>query len=371
VDFKKHLTSTVAVGALLAFAAPVDSFAGDANVGNDKVNVTLGGRIHRHIVHVDDGFRDGTFHGSGVTGNSELWLSGSGKVTESVTMGAYIRWDVPKNGSSISFGSTTGVMTSSDGASTSKYEYIYFKHSGMGTLTIGDADSGANGTMNNSYGSFAADPGSSGGGVDITSGSLGASAGEIADFISYLDAGMDANNRVTYAPNAMGGFSLKGDLEQGGGGGVGLKWAGTISGLSAKAGVGVEYDGGGQELRGGSIAVKHASGMHVSLGYGDMDIDDNDESATATDYSSVRLVAGYEASVNSLGKTNVSVSFLETDDRTGDGDEGESFQIAINQSLDSVGGKIVLQYENLDFSDSAATDYNEMDTVLIETAFNF
>ena len=59
MDFKKHLTSTVAVGALLAFAAPVDSFAGDANVGNDKVNVTLGGRIHRHIVHVDDGFRDG------------------------------------------------------------------------------------------------------------------------------------------------------------------------------------------------------------------------------------------------------------------------------------------------------------------------
>lgn len=367
MDFKKHLTSTVAAGALLAFAAPVASFAGDANVGNDKVNVTLGGRIHRHIAHIDDGYRDGTFFGSGSSGNSELWLSGSGKMTENVTMGAYVRWDLPKQDSSLSFGSTTGALTTSDGANAHKYEYIYFKHSAMGTLTIGDADSGANGTMNNTYGSFAADPGVSGSGTDITSGSLGASAGEIADFISYLDAGMDGNNRVTYAAPAMGGFSVKAGVEQDGGGGVGLKWAGTVSGLTAKAGVGVEHDGGGQELRGGSIALKHASGMHVSLGYGDMDIDDNSETATATDYESMRIVAGYEAAVNSLGKTSLSVSYLETSDKTGDGDEGESFQIAINQALDSVGGKVVFQYENLDFSDSAGTDYNEMDIVLIET----
>jgi len=372
VDFKKHLTSTVAAGALLAFAAPVDVVAGEANLGNDKVNVTLGGRIHRHIVHIDDGFRDGVFHGTGSSGDSELWLSGSGKLTENVTMGAYVRWDIAKQGQSHSFGSTSGAQSSSDKANSHKYEYIYFKHGSMGTLTLGDADSGANGTMNGNYGSFAADPGVSGSGTDLTTGSAGAfGAGEISAFIKYLDAGSDTNNRVVYASPSMGGFSLGADLEQGGGGGAGLKWAGTVSGISAKAGIGFENGGGGNELRGASVALKHSSGMHVALNYGDMDVDDGDESATTTDYETMRIVAGYESSVSSLGKTNISVSYLEAEDVSGTGDEGESIQIAVNQALDSVGGKIILQYENLSFSDSAGTDINDMDIVLLETAFNF
>jgi hypothetical protein len=372
VDFKKQLTSTVAAGALLAFAAPVDVVAGEANLGNDKVNVSLGGRIHRHIVHIDDGFRDGVFHGSGSSGNSELWLSGSGKMTESVTMGAYVRWDLPKQGSSVSFGSTTGAQASTDGANTHKYEYIYFKHASMGTLTLGDADSGANGTMNGNYGSFAADPGVSASATDITTGTAGAfGGGEVSAFIKYLDAGMDTNNRVVYRSPAMGGFSLGADIEQGGGGGAGVKWAGTVSGVSAKAGLGFENGGGGNELRGGSVAIKHPSGIHLALNYGDMDVDDGNESATTTDYETMRIVAGYESSVSSLGKTNVSVSYLEAEDVSGTGDDGESLQIAINQAIDSVGGKIVLQYENLSFSNTAGDDQNDIDVVLLETAFNF
>ena len=334
------------------------------------MNVSLGGRIHRHIVHIDDGFRDGTFHGSGSSGNSELWLSGSGKVTENVTMGGYVRWDLAKQGSSVSFGSTTGALTSSDGANAHKYEYIYFKHSSMGTLTLGDADSGANGTMNGNYGSFVGDPGTGAGGTDITN-SAGASQGEIGDYVAYLDAGSDTNNRVVYAAPAMGGFSLKADLEQGGGGGVGLKWAGTVGGMSAKAGVGVEYDGGGQELRGGHVAVKHGSGMHIAVNYGDMDIDDNSQTATATDYDNMRVVLGYEAKVSSLGATNLGISYMETDDHTGDGDEGEVTSIAVKQSLDSVGGWIGIQYDMLSFSNADGDDLNDIDTILLETAFNF
>ena len=372
MDFKKHLTSTVAAGALLAFAAPVSGVAGEANVGNDKVNVTLGGRIHRGLVYVDDGFRDGVFHHSGLSGNSELWLSGSGKLTESVTMGAYVRWDIAKNDSSFEFDNTTGAQSSTDGANASKYEYIYFKHSSMGTLTIGDVESAANGTMNGTYGSFIVNSGGTANGVDVTTGSLGAmNGGETSDFITLGDAGVDGNNRVMYTSPAMGGFSLGGDFEQGGGGGVGLKWSGTLSGLTAKASLGVEHGGGGNELRGGSLAVKHASGLHGSVNFYDMDVDDGNESATTTDYDGMTIVAGYEASMNSFGKTNLSVRYHETEDRTGDGDEGESVQVAIVQSLDSVGGKLMLQYENMSFSDTASTDYNDIDAIAFETAFNF
>ena len=373
MDFKKHLTSTVAAGALLAFAAPVSSFAGEANLGNDKVNVTLGGRIHRSIVHVDDGYRDSVFQGSGISANSELWLAGSGKLTENVTMGTYVRWDVAKQGSSWSFGSTTGAAASTNSANTHKYEYIYFKHSSMGTLSIGDVDTGANGTMvGATYASFAGDAGASAKVTDITTGSAGAfGGGEIADYLSYMDAGNDSNNRVKYSSPAMGGFSLAGDLEQGGGGGVGLKWSGTLSGVTAKAGIGFENGGGGNELRGGSVALKHSSGLNIAVNYADMDVDDGSESATTTDYDTIAISGGYESSVSSLGTTAISVQYTETEDATGTGDEGESIMFAVKQSLDAVGASVILQYENLSFSDAAGTDLNDIDTVVFETAFNF
>ena len=226
MDFKKHLTSTVAAGALLAFAAPVSSFAGEANLGNDKVNVTLGGRIHRSLVHVDDGYRDAVFQGSGISANSELWLAGSGKLTENVTMGTYVRWDVAKQGSSWSFGSTTGAAASTNSANTHKYEYIYFKHSSMGTLSIGDVDTGANGTMvGATYASFAGDAGASAKATDITTGSAGAfGGGEISDFIEALGPGADENNRVRYDFPEIAGLAVSADLEQDGGGRVGVFW---------------------------------------------------------------------------------------------------------------------------------------------------
>merc|ERR1712057_117740 len=68
VDFKKYLASTVAAGALLAFAAPVDAVAGAVNNTNSK---------------------EALFFVDGRSANTEMWWSGSAKLTETVTMGAY------------------------------------------------------------------------------------------------------------------------------------------------------------------------------------------------------------------------------------------------------------------------------------------
>ena len=144
---------------------------------------------------------------------------------------------------------------------------------------------------------------------------------------------------------------------------------GSVSGLEAQASAGIENDGGGDELIGGSIALKHSSGLHVALNLSEKDVDV--ETTTATDVENVRVVAGYESNFSSLGTTNTSIRYLKVDDATGTGDEGKSISIGIHQSLDSVGGAIVLQYENLSFSDTAGTDMNDIDTVVLETSFNF
>jgi hypothetical protein len=254
-------------------------------------------------------------------------------------------------------------MTNS--ASGDKYEYVYFKNAGVGTLSFGDIEPGADGTMNTSYGSRAGDDGASISGTHLVLGSGawssdGTDAITSAEMLGIIDPGADAN-RVRYDSPSFSGLSVHGDLENGGGGSVGAKWSGTMGGLSVKAGIGMENDGAGSEMTGFSVAAKHASGLHAALNYGEIDTDDSD-----VDPEWQRLVVGYEASMNSLGKTNVSVFLSEKEDETTKGNEGDMISVGIKQSLDSIGGALILQYDNYEFSNAAADDLADIDALVFE-----
>jgi hypothetical protein len=75
--------------------------------------------------------------------------------------------------------------------------------------------------------------------------------------------------------------------------------------------------------------------------------------------------------MNSLGNTNFTVAYSEKSDETVVGYQGEMLQLAVKQSLDAVGGAIVLQYDNYSFSDAANTGLKDIDAVVLETSFNF
>jgi len=369
VDIKTALKTSVAAAALLAFTAPVDAVAGGkVSANNSKIDFKVGARVNRAIVSVDDGDHDDVYQADGISGNSEIWLSGSGKITETTTMGAYVRWDIPKNQGAFTFGSTSGAGALSDSDSAlDKYEYIYLKSAAAGTLSFGDIEPGADGTMNTSYGSRAGDDGASIGGLDVTlsGGGFVATSLEASSFIGIIDPAADAN-RVRYDSPAFGGLTIGGDLENGGGGSIGAKWSGSMSGLSVKAGIGMENDGGGSEMTGASIAVKHASGLHAAINYADIDTDDSD-----VDPEWRRAVIGYDAKMNSLGNTNISVFLSEKDDEAVKGNEGEMVSVGIKQSLDAIGGAIILQYDNYSFENAAADDMSDIDALVFEMQFNF
>jgi hypothetical protein len=59
------------------------------------------------------------------------------------------------------------------------------------------------------------------------------------------------------------------------------------------------------------------------------------------------------------------------EDLTTKGNQGETIQFSISQSLDAVGGSVTLQYDNYSFSNAAATDLQDVDVIVLETAFNF
>jgi len=129
VDIKTILKTSVAAGALLAFAAPVsDVKAGNVTNANSKATVSIGGRIHRAITALDDGVHEELFHKDGTTGDSEMWLSGSGALTESITVKGSLRWDIAKAAVTCGFGSSAngGEAACGDAANGNKYENIAF-----------------------------------------------------------------------------------------------------------------------------------------------------------------------------------------------------------------------------------------------------
>jgi hypothetical protein len=293
-------------------------------------------------------------------------MTGSGKITESTTMGAYVRWDIPKNQAAYSFGSDgAAVVADGNQGANDKYEYIYFKNASAGTLSIGDIEPGADGTMNASYGSRAGDDGASMSGADLTLSDGTFEGAEASAYVGIIDPAADAN-RIRYDSPSFSGLSIHGDLEEGGGGSIGAKWSGTMSGLTVKAGIGREYDGGGQDITGASLAVKHASGLHAAFNFGDTDVPDSD-----VDPEWTRVVVGYDSKMNSLGNTNISVFLSEKEDETAKGNEGEMVSVGIKQSLDSVGGAIVLQYDNYSFENADADVINDIDAIVLEMSFNF
>ena len=102
MNIKTTLKASVAAGALLALATPMQSAEAGTTASNGKFDVTWGARIHRALRHVDDGQHDGIFQTDGTSANSEVWVSGSGKLTEGITMGGLLRWDIGKNQGTIS-----------------------------------------------------------------------------------------------------------------------------------------------------------------------------------------------------------------------------------------------------------------------------
>jgi len=367
VELKSLLKVTVAAGALLALAQPIAAEAGGkVGAANSKVDLTLGGRVHRSLSYIDDGTHEALFHGAGISADSEIWMTGEGKLTESVSMGAYMRWDIAKNDASHSF--TGGNPTTADTEDTAqhKYEYIYFTSDSLGTLSMGTMEPAGNGVPAGHFGGLAGDQGTAASAVQITTSAGGFSGSLVTDFSAIIDPGVDAN-RVRYDSPTFSGFTLGADLEHGGGGSVALNYSGTIGGLEVMAGITYEADGGGDNIKGGTIGAKHESGLHLALNYAENET----ELTTSSDPEWWRIIGGYDAKLNSLGNTNFTLAYSENEDLTTLGNKAETIQIAISQGLDAVGGSVTLQYDNYSFSNAAAANLQDVDVVVLETAFNF
>lgn len=376
MNIKTTLKASVAAGALLALATPMQSAeAGSISANNSKIDVTWGARIHRALVHVDDGQHDGIFQTDGTSANSEVWVTGRGKLTEAVTMGGLMRWDIEKNGGAFSFGSTTGDDSHASSAFASKYETIFFTHK-LGTVTIGDWDEAAANTTNATYagGMSSGGGGSHAGAFIFTTGAEGAfSTATVAS--QFNDADPTTTNVIRYDSMNLAGFTAGLSYSQDGSTSGRVQYSGGIGDISILARLGytnaestATATTGGNETLGGSVAFRHnPTGISAAIGMGEQD----NQIATDNDPEYFRANVGYATKMNSLGTTTFMVHYHETEDNVTDGDQAEDITVGLMQSLDAVGGRMGIEYSNISFADAVGTDYNDIDVVYFETGINF
>ena len=361
MDIKTILKSSVAVGALVALAAPAQ--AGSISQAG-KLDMKVGVNVVKGIAHVDDGVNDHMFIPDGLSADSELYFSASGKLTESVTAGALFKLNVEQTGAAYSFSNDDGDETVANAAEAVNKQNVYFKHKSMGTLSLGFMSQAGDGASNLKYGKALATTGAFARNTTVRDSTGATTTITAAGQISNLDQGDD--NIIRYDSPSISGFTVSGSAHDDGGGAAALRYAGSMGDINF--GAAIAYRGGGTGTKNihGSARAQHSSGLHLAYGGGHQSVDGSGRSPKL-----MRLHGGFESSMNSLGKTDIYATYIDNEDVATAGRDANETIVGVTQGLDAIGGYIGLAYSTIEVEDNTATTYQDVDVIYLETKIAF
>lgn len=373
MNLKKTLMVGAAGAALFAFAAPVATTAEAGSIKNgNATDLTVYGQVNRNMMFYNDGEESGYRHQDGDNGSTRFGLKASGKVNESVTVGARLEMEMQTNDpSSIDQSTEDG----GGGSFSERLANIYFSHKQFGKLTLGQQSEISDGM------SDGLDLGYAGGAFagmdpdllvtnmklreDTTAAAL--SGTKLGDAFGTLDGGR--NDSIQYETPSMNGFRAQLGLESQGTWGIGGLYDGKMGGLQVRvrgfyentSGAGTTAD---QWQLGAS--VKHDSGISLTALYG---ISDKD---SGKDHKNWGATVGYTANMNSLGATGIGVQVTGTQDWVEDGTDAIAYGFGVNQQIKAAGTNI---YGNVMFWDvdrvSTATQLDTLVTFLVGAQVKF
>ena len=371
MNLKKTLMVGAAGAALFAFAAPVATTAEDGSIKNgNATDLKVYGQVNRNMMFYNDGEESGYRHQDGDNGSTRFGLAATGKVNESVSVGAKIEVEMQSNNpNNISQSSEDG----GGGSFSERKAELYFKHKQFGKLTLGQQSEISDGMSDGldlgyAAGAFA--------GMDsslLVAGMLfrndntaaALSTTSVRDVFKTLDGGR--NDSIQYETPSMNGFRAQLGLESQGTWGIGGLYDGKMGGLQVRvrgfyentSGAGTTAD---QWQLGAS--VKHDSGISLTGLYGSSDQD------SGKDHKVYGATVGYTANMNSLGATGVGVTFQGTSDLAGDGIDGQAFGFGVNQQIKAAGTNI---YGNVMFwdVDGTTTALDSLMTFLVGAQVKF
>jgi len=376
MNLKKTLMVGAAGAALFAFAAPVATTAEAGSIKNgNATDLKVYGQVNRNMMFYNDGEESGYRHQDGDNGSTRFGLKATGKVNESVSVGATLEMEMQSNNpSSISQSAETG----GGGSFSERLALVYFSHKQFGKLTLGQQSQISDGMSDGldlgyAAGAFA--------GMDsslLVDGMLfrddntaaDLSSTSVRDVFTTMDGGRA--DAIQYETPSFSGFRGQVGAEANGIWGVGALYDGKMGSVQVRGRAFYENRSGhGQTGNTGltdkwqiGASVKHDSGVSLTGLYGKSDQE------TGKDHTVYAATVGYTANMNSLGATGIGVTFQGTEDWAGDGVDGNAFGFGVNQQIKAAGTNI---YGNVMFwdVDGTATALDSLMTFLVGAQVKF
>jgi len=373
VNIKTVLKTSVAAAALVAISAPAIVSQAEAGVNNgNKNSLVMSGQIARALVYQDDGNSSQLFNVDGVDTSTRIRWIVSGQMTESVAVGGVVELNMARSNvlGSAALGNTA--ETNADAVWGFRKTEVTFSHKAYGKLSLGQSSIAGDGTSTQSFASLG--PSMSANGVSA----MGASTFFNDTTKTQSTVGTAAlggfdptrEDRIRYDTPSFGGLKLA-VSHQDNGQSVGANYGGKFGGVQVGIGAFYENTAAGSTTvdasMGGSVAVKHDSGLSAAFSYTKEDA----STGNNIEGKNWNVQVGYAAQLTNLGTTGFGIIYNETEDGVANGDEGDSWSIAVNQNISSVGADIYAGYTRATYDDATANNFDDFSAVFAGTRLNF
>ncbi len=372
--FRMMLLGTVAIG--------VTGLAVDASAAEVTKTMKVSATVNRAVVFTDDG--DNTYV-KNVTNNTKgdrFRMVGEAK-SKDLTIGAKLEFGVYRtnNSNSVDQQDNAGLDT---GTIDDRNAFIYFSSKKYGKLSLGKLVTGSdgsaevdlsgtktayyNGNMPNS-GMYFLQANEKGGDVAGATGPDNSTNPRIKTVMSSFD-GLGRADGVRYDSPKFQGFQVSGGAYEGGDADIALKYSGKIAGTKVAATAAYwnsestsTSDTDGYTL---TASALHSSGLNATVSYAKADSD----VSTRSDPDNLFVRLGYQLKVFGAGKTSMSISYQETNDKKTDQNQFTAYGVAVVQKLDAYGTELYAALTNSDL-ERGTTNWEDITSGIVGAKVEF
>ncbi|MEE8444048.1 MAG: porin, partial [Alphaproteobacteria bacterium] len=349
--------------AVAGFAAPAT--AQEIASGNDKVKLSISGQINRGVLYADDGTESNFMHVDNDNSSTRFRFIGSAKYDDEITVGTQMEVQIESDSTAnINIdGSNTGGST---GFSERKLE-LFFDHTRMGRLWLGQGDTASNGTSEVDLSGVGV-IGYSGvtdlaGGIDF--GGIG-SGTQVGDVFSNFD-GLSRDDRIRYDTPSFSGFKLSASSAEGNKHDFAARFSGDLGGgLKLAAAAAWAKSATLDSQINGSLSVLHDSGFNVTFAGGQRTFRDP---ARIEDPVFYYAKLGY-LWTGGIGDTAFAVDWEQANDVAVDDDEATTFGIFLVQKVASIATEFYIGARNYQL-DRPGTNFDDVRAVLAGARIKF
>ena len=365
--YRKIMQTSVAAAALFAFTAAYSapaSAADDSFKSGNKNALKMSGQVNRAVMWVDNGDESEFFHVDNDNSSTRIRWVGKASVTDNVDVGLLWETQFESNSTAnVNFAGNDG--DAGPGGFGERKMDVWLDHKDFGKLTLGQGDPASNGTAEITLSGtdviLYAGIADTAGGIKFRSStttgpSIGAVWGNQHD-------GRSRTDRIRYDSPKFMGFMASASHIQGGLWDVVLRHAGKFGQFKTKAAIAYtdlsQTSGTNEDQVNGSIAVLHDSGLNVTFSAGTRD------NTGKKDDDHIYVALGYIAKLTSLGTTRFAVDYGNADDVAADGDDFETFGIAMTQNLKEVSTDLYITFRNHQLDRTAPnTNFDDINVVI-------